>query len=461
MNNNVVLSDDDVFSLIEAVLQECGCAVTYLSDYQPDYYLANGGSSYTKYDAGDYLLVELPSHTISFNSPATGANSTTCALVNKLNPILTVRRQGQSDLYDVFFHAQVTGFPVSGVTTSYVRSLILYQVPPGGTGLYDSAIIANMAGNGTLTALEHTYQLVASGTFRKTASEFSLVTSMNYSLPFHYNGTLTIDYCQIPNKYWDGETATQYYSITNTPVYNAPLNGAPQFYQTLSLQTESAVFQQGSSDFSNIMSLDTDDGGMTDYHEWYQTDHDLTDPNDDDENTITPPTPEEDIPEGESVVDIGRDTVNRYDNYWDEQLGDFESLPSISPSSVTPLDALEPEDIDIQDMISDVQGAFDSNIEQNTFKGKFDDLFSPLSNNDQKLTWTINPSINNSMVNFPMSTITIDPQSWVNDANYGQYFVLFRGCLVLFEFLVFIYGCYKLILSNISGTSQNAGDEET
>lgn len=100
--------------------------------------------------------------------------------------------------------------------------------------------------------------------------------------------------------------------------------------------------------------LDYDNGGQMDLSEWI-VNKNRNDPSDDDKNQTDPEVnpPNTDWPEGQSVVDIGRDSFNRYENYWQVETGYYEPLQVSSNLGTLESEALTPfekEDLELDDM---------------------------------------------------------------------------------------------------------------
>ena len=100
--------------------------------------------------------------------------------------------------------------------------------------------------------------------------------------------------------------------------------------------------------------LDYDNGGQRDLSEWI-VNKNRNDPSDDDKNQTDPEVnpPNTDWPEGQSVVDIGRDSFNRYENYWQVETGYYEPLQLSSNLGTLESEALTPfekDDLELDDM---------------------------------------------------------------------------------------------------------------
>lgn len=326
-----------------------------------------------------------------------------------------------------------------------------------------------------------TYQFYGTFTAEITNNSFDLSPASGlskYSLPLdidELDGQVVFATNSVKNYYWatwaDTEaTATTYPSLSTNFAIDAG-SGANvslwPYYSSLSLRTASQLIPFGSNDnlleSRFLFALDTDSGGMRDVYEWFQTKHDVLNPADDEETTeeIEPEIPEPE--EGEYVVDVGKDTVERYDRYWDDQLGDDEELPELTPPTMPDLPNYGMREFYFDQVTVPLQRQMQDEFQDSEFKSTFDSTFTPLGVGDNQLTWTINPSVQNSFVNMPLPSVTLAPSTWINDPTYGPIFQTFRSCLLLVEFLYFIYKMYKLAVSSISGgavSADNGGEDD-
>lgn len=444
-----------------------------LSDIVTTYSYSSGvGSTYYPSNA---LIVSAGGRTVSmshFGSTETH-NITSYFVVVSLRGVVYYRNTDNENEYDVFYYlylAPATGYGV-GVASWYCYALGLASgdYPDGYHGDYKFIPTSNMI---SLEGMK-TYQFCGQFRARITGTDYEIVDQDDQiSLPFYIaNTSSTIVFCQgLGNFYWNSYGTVDKDS-TDYPIFNsydftssvANTSNWP-FYTRLKFQTaKSSYYLDEFTTFPNLGQLDSDLGGMTDYQEWYQTKHDLLDPDDDAENTeeIDDEKPLPEPEEGESVVDVGKDTVDRYKRYWDDVLGDDEDLAEITLPELDDLDDLEissPPEIDY--IFKNANDAWKAEFDENSkFKTTFDSTFSALNNADT-LSWTFNPSVNSNIAALPLPDVTIAPATWVSDPVYGPYFSTFRSCLLLCEFLYFCYSLYKLALSALTGSNDSTEDSE-
>ena len=431
-----------------------------LSDIVTTYSYSSGvGSTYYPSNA---LIISAGGRTVSmshFGSTETKNIASFFVLVS-LRGVVYYRNTENENEYDVFYYlylAPATSYGI-GVASWYCYDLSI------GSGDYKFIPTSNMI---SLEGMK-TYQFSGQFRARITGTDYEIVDQDDQlSLPFYTpNYGSTIVFCRgLGNFYWNSygtvdKDSTDYPTFNSYDFSSSVANTSNwPFYTRLQFQTaKSNYYLDEFTTFPVLDQLDSDSGGMTDFQEWYQTKHDLLDPDDDAENTeeIDDEKPLPPPEEGESVVDIGKDTVDRYDRYWDDQVGDDEELPEVTPPTLQSLPSPGMQEFYLDQVTAPIQQKFDDTLRDHEFKTAFDNTFDPLGASDQKFTWTINPSINSTMVQMPLPSVTINPSTWIQDPVYGVYFQTFRSCLLLVEFLFFIYKMYKLAVSSLSGGAISA-----
>lgn len=296
----------------------------------------------------------------------------------------------------------------------------------------------------------------------------STIEAGRYGIPFVAASHDQIDFCNWFNGYWSYGSASNYVTFPWIfPDFRSlvrPLSSTLHFVtnsERLDINGVSSDVHLISGNFSD---LDSDSGGMTDYHEWYQTKHDLLDPSDDRYTTPEIEVPPEDLPEppeGESVVDIGKDTVGRYENYWDNQVGDPFDLDNIEQPETSDPDNFELEHWDVESIYQTTKGSTDTSKLENAVE----DVFGSVDNvQDISLSFTPTVDMSSLGVTWQGQTIDLNPVHVLGlntraVSDVAIKFRMIRLALLLVEWITFFYACYKLVLNSISGSSDGGSEE--
>lgn len=413
------------------------------------------------YNPSNELIVEAGGRTVSmshFGSTETRNISSFFVLVS-LRGVVYYRNTDSQNEYDVFYYLYLAPANSNGVG---VASWYCYA----NNSFRDYSFIPTS----NMISLDRMYTYQFCGQFRAriTGTDFELVDQDDQiSLPFYKSLTdSNIVFCKgLGNFYWNSfgtvdKDSTDYPGFTSYNFSSSVANTANwPFYIRLKFETANfSYFLDEFTTFPNLAALDSDGGGMSDFEEWYQTKHDLLDPDDDTENTeeIDDEKPLPEPEEGESVVDIGKDTVDRYKRYWDEAIGTDEELGEVTLPELDDPDELSINPPQFEYIYHEADNAWKAGFDDNSkFKTTLDSTFSTLNNADT-LNWQFNPSIQSNLVSVALPPVSISPSEWIRDPVYGPYFTTFRGCLLLCEFLYFCYSLYKLALSALTGSG--AGD---
>lgn len=165
------------------------------------------------------------------------------------------------------------------------------------------------------------------------------------------------------------------------------LNWPTNNYINSSLSIGGAISSEGFPTRAGL--LDYDSGGQYDLSEWIvnKNRNDPTDDNTDENNDpeVNPP-PYEDWPEGQEAVDLGKDTFERYEKYWEDKFGYYApvtvptlqtDLPSVS---LTPFeDELEPEaKIDLESRTQGLESQIETSLARWQIYNDLKALIAPL-----------------------------------------------------------------------------------
>lgn len=163
------------------------------------------------------------------------------------------------------------------------------------------------------------------------------------------------------------KSVTGFQDAVSASVLNWPLNN----YIDHNLSIGGALAREGFP--TNAGNLDYDEGGQKDLSEWI-VNKNRNDPTDDDRSQnqdpqVNPP-PDVEWPEGQNVVDLGKDTFTRYERYWETTTGYYAPLSikstdtSLDSIALTPIEDEidEEEKVDVlsrtQSLESDIESAF-------------------------------------------------------------------------------------------------------
>ena len=383
-----------------------------------------------------------------------------------------VKDEIEPKYFDVFVYGQV-GRPS-------VRNENGTEISLGCSIIYntDSYNILLSGSDASIINSAFTYQLCASYRMDKNGNIISY-SKDGFGLPFYFDkSSRAIEFCLGKNGYWTGDSASSYPNIVTLPFFtSAAFNGAFQrFYTDLTILTAAQRYVLNITDIIPFtIDLDTDSGGMTDYHEWYQTKHDLLDPSDDVDDTPESEAPEvtnpaggggdimDDIPEGESVVDIGKDTIERYKYLLDSAVGDSDELPTVNAPIITDPENFELENFSIPSLASSITTSAESSLQ--SYQGRLNDLFSPMSSGVQAPDLTFDPSVHLPSLNTSLSLdpVSLNPTSILGfntraAVSYAAPFAPFRVILLVAQSLLFIWCCIKLVFNTMAPGSSGEND---